>query len=126
MRKEDFFDASSSQKKALKIGDRVRFLNNVGGGIVTAYRGRDQVIVEDENGFDVPVLIAECVVIGEGDKRKENKETDSYSQPFKSAILQNTSKTAFAAQKVIITIQKAMTTTQKDSFTAQKTISTYP
>ena len=63
MRKEDFFDAALSRKKTLQIGDKVRFLNSVGGGIVTALRGKDQVMVEDENGFDIPVLISECVVI---------------------------------------------------------------
>ena len=64
MRKEDFFDVPLSHKKVLKTGDKVRFLNSVGGGIVTALHGKDQVLVEDENGFDIPVLISECVVIG--------------------------------------------------------------
>ncbi|MDR2774969.1 MAG: DUF2027 domain-containing protein [Tannerella sp.] len=62
----------------LKIGDRVRFLNSVGGGVVTAFHGKNQVLVEDENGFDVPALIAECVVVGEADRRLENKEPEPY------------------------------------------------
>ena len=78
MRKEDFYDASSSQGKKLNIGDRVRFLNSVGGGVVTAFRGKDQVLVEDENGFDVPVLISECVVVGEADRRMSSKEPEPY------------------------------------------------
>ena len=86
MRKEDFYDASSLQKKRLGIGDRVRFLNNVGGGVVTAFRGKDQVLVEDENGFDVPVLITECVVVGEVDRRMENKEPQPYIPPSKISV----------------------------------------
>lgn len=49
----------------VKIGDKVRFLNSVGGGIVLKFRGNDQVIVEDEDGFETPVLIRECVVVGD-------------------------------------------------------------
>ena len=48
----------------LKIGDKVRFLNSVGGGIVRSFRGKDQVLVEDEDGFEVPTLIKDCVVVG--------------------------------------------------------------
>ena len=66
MKKEDFFDASSFQKKKLKIGDSVRFLNSVGGGIVTAFSGKDRVLVKDEDGFETPTLNVECVVVGEG------------------------------------------------------------
>jgi hypothetical protein len=85
MRKEDFTDASVPQKKKLNIGDKVRFLNNVGGGIVTAFHGKDQVLVEDENGFDVPVLIVECVVIGQADRRMECREPEPYVPPKKNA-----------------------------------------
>jgi len=84
MRKEDFYGASSSPKNKLNIGDRVRFLNSVGGGVVTAFRGKDQVLVEDENGFDVPVLISECVVVGEADRRMANKEPEPYVPPVKT------------------------------------------
>ncbi|MDR0574565.1 MAG: DUF2027 domain-containing protein [Tannerella sp.] len=84
MKKEDFYDASSLQKKKLNIGDKVRFLNSVGGGRITAFHGKDQVLVEDENGFDVPVLISECVVVGEADRRMESKEPEPYVPPVKT------------------------------------------
>lgn len=86
MRKEDFFDGSSSQKKKLNIGDKVRFLNSVGGGRVTAFHGKDQVLVEDENGFDVPALISECVVVGEADRRMASNEPEPYVPPVKNTI----------------------------------------
>ena len=89
MRKEDFFNTSLSRKKALMIGDKVRFLNSVGGGIVTALRGKDQVLVEDDNGFDIPVLISECVVVGEVDRLMGNKEPEHYQPPAKTTTQQN-------------------------------------
>jgi hypothetical protein len=47
----------------LSVGDKVRFLSSVGGGTVKGYLNKQLVIVEDENGFDVPVLITECVMV---------------------------------------------------------------
>lgn len=55
----------------MKIGDKVRFLSQVGGGVVTGFRGKDIVLVEDADGFDVPTAVRECVVI----------ETDDYNVP---------------------------------------------
>ncbi len=48
---------------ALKIGDKVRFLNSTGGGIVKRFINKDLVAVEEEDGFETPVLIRECVVV---------------------------------------------------------------
>lgn len=47
----------------MKIGDKVRFLNTTGGGIVKGFQGKDIVLVEDNDGFEIPVLIKETVVI---------------------------------------------------------------
>jgi len=71
---------------SVKIGDKVRFLNSVGGGTVTAFKGKDQVLVEDEDGFEVPALIRECVIVGSNDMqvRKDNRPvvtTPSVQQP---------------------------------------------
>jgi len=38
--------------KALKIGDKVRFLNDVGEGVVTQVLENDCYMVEDDNGFE--------------------------------------------------------------------------
>ena len=49
---------------AIKIGDGVRFLNAVGGGIVTRIDIKNRLVyVEDADGFEVPVLENECVVV---------------------------------------------------------------
>lgn len=49
----------------------MRFLSEVGGGVVTGFRGKDIVLVEDADGFDIPMPVRECVVI----------ETDDYNIP---------------------------------------------
>jgi len=59
----------------MKIGDKVRFLSEVGGGVVTGFQGKDIVLVEDADGFDIPMPIRECVVI----------ETDDYNIPTPAA-----------------------------------------
>ncbi|MCQ2218151.1 MAG: DUF2027 domain-containing protein [Paludibacteraceae bacterium] len=47
----------------IKIGDRVRFLNSTGGGVVKKFINKEMVEVEDEDGFGVPTLIRECVIV---------------------------------------------------------------
>lgn len=73
----------------LQIGDTVRFLNAVGGGKVKGFLNKQLVIIEDEHGFDVPVLISECVLVeavgndkmGRVPADKEPEEKPSVSKP---------------------------------------------
>jgi len=51
----------------MKIGDKVRFLSEVGGGRVAGFQGKDIVLVEDEDGFEVPMRTVDVVVIGNED-----------------------------------------------------------
>ena len=51
----------------MKIGDQVRFLNEIGGGRVAGFQGKNIVLVEDEDGFQVPMLTTEVVVVGNED-----------------------------------------------------------
>ena len=51
----------------MKIGDKVRFLSEIGGGRVAGFQGKNIVLVEDEDGFQMPMLINEVVVVGEED-----------------------------------------------------------
>ena len=51
----------------MKIGDKVRFLSEVGGGIVSGFKDKDTVLVQDADGFDIPMPIRECVVIDTND-----------------------------------------------------------
>jgi hypothetical protein len=45
----------------LKIGDRVRFLNDVGGGTITAFIDNKMVEVKTDDGFEIPVLATELL-----------------------------------------------------------------
>ncbi len=65
----------------LKIGDKIRFLNTTGGGVVRGFEGKDRVIVEDEDGFEVPALIRECVVIGGEDEMQVHSSNRPKVQP---------------------------------------------
>ena len=49
----------------MKIGDKVRFLSEIGGGRIAGFQNKDIVLVEDEDGFQVPMRANEVVVIGE-------------------------------------------------------------
>lgn len=62
----------------VKIGDKVRFLNAVGGGIVRQIT-KDIAMVEEDDGFETPVLIHECVVIEPASSSKpsdKNRQTN--------------------------------------------------
>ena len=62
----------------IKKGDTVRFLNAVGGGVVVRIDEVKRLIyVEDEDGFEIPVLERECVAVGE-----INKETNFIKKDF--------------------------------------------
>ena len=55
----------------LQIGDTIRFLNTVGGGTVKGFQDKNIVIVEDEHGFDFPVLVSECIKVNPSDNKKQ-------------------------------------------------------
>lgn len=55
----------------MKIGDKVRFLSEVGGGRIVGFQGKDVALVEDADGFEIPMLIKELVVV----------QTDEYNIP---------------------------------------------
>lgn len=64
----------------LKKGDTVRFVNAVGGGNVSRFdEKKGLVYVEDEDGFEIPVLERECVVVP-----KVNPATNFPAKDFSS------------------------------------------
>ena len=46
----------------MKIGDKVSFLSESGGGIIAGFQGKNIVLVEDEDGFQIPTPINEVAV----------------------------------------------------------------
>lgn len=69
----------------MKIGDKVRFLSEVGGGIVTGFQGKDIVLVEDADGFDIPMPLKECVVIETDDYNMKRKPVAPAPKPKEAA-----------------------------------------
>lgn len=55
----------------MKIGDKVRFLSEVGGGVIVGFQGKNIALVEDADGFSIPMQLRELVVV----------ETDEYNIP---------------------------------------------
>lgn len=51
----------------MKIGDKVKFLSETGGGKVAGFKGKNIVLVEDEDGFQIPTPINEVVVVTQED-----------------------------------------------------------
>lgn len=63
-----------------QIGDIVRYLNSVGGGRITRIDGNMAYV--DDDGFETPVLIRECVVISHA---SENRNPQNDIAPSKEA-----------------------------------------
>lgn len=51
----------------MKIGDKVRFLSETGGGIIAGFKGNNIVLVEDEDGFEIPTPVNDVVVVDTND-----------------------------------------------------------
>lgn len=49
----------------------MRFLSEVGGGRISGFKGKDIVLVEDEDGFEIPVLKKEVVVVCSDDYSRD-------------------------------------------------------
>lgn len=75
----------------MKIGDKVSFLSEVGGGRVAGFQGKDIVLVEDEDGFQIPMPVTDVVVtssdndysigkvVGAGTAKREEAVPDGMS-----------------------------------------------
>ncbi len=53
----------------MKIGDKVRFLSEVGGGRVSGVQGKNIVLVEDEDGFEIPMQVRDVIVINDEEQQ---------------------------------------------------------
>ncbi len=75
----------------MKIGDKVRFLNEVGGGVISGFPDKDTVLVCDEDGFEIPTLRKEVVVIDTNDYNIAKVHTSAPSKDGKPATSAPTS-----------------------------------
>ena len=69
----------------MKVGDKVKFISEVGGGVVSGFQGKNIVLVQDEDGFDIPMPINDVVVIGEENYSKTSLPTAKPSVKTSSA-----------------------------------------
>lgn len=51
----------------MKIGDKVNFLNASGGGTIAGFQNKNIVLVEDEDGFQIPTKISDVVLVSSTD-----------------------------------------------------------
>ena len=70
----------------MKQGDKVKFLNEPGGGTVTGFQSKNIVLVEDAEGFEIPFHINEIVLVEEDNKpqkeiTKQPINIDNQPQP---------------------------------------------
>jgi DNA-nicking Smr family endonuclease len=66
----------------IKVGDKVKFLNDVGGGVVTRFLNKNLVMVENYDGFEIPYPILQLLNtsdpelnVGSGSQTKQNIQT---------------------------------------------------
>ena len=90
----------------MKIGDRVRFLNEVGGGIIAGFPSKKTVLVTDESGFDIPVLVTDVVVV----------ETDDYNIVRKRRLKNNLKLNNPTRIFTVTTMRRRMRTTDLSPF----------
>lgn len=91
----------------MKKGDIVRFLNSTGGGRVVRIEGQ-MAYVEDEDGFEVPELTKECVVVADADSdvakaqaAKSNAKSGGVSKTSAQASKASVQETAASSHKAV-------------------------
>ena len=57
----------------IKIGDTVKFLNDVGGGTVTGFIGKNMVNVENQDGFEIPYPVSQLLNVSDPDLNKRER-----------------------------------------------------
>ena len=67
-----------------EIGDKVKFLNSVGGGIVKKIQG-GMVYVEDDTGFDMPMQPSELIRMADQEGRAKAFNDDTIGRRSKPA-----------------------------------------
>lgn len=77
------------RRENIKVGDIVRFLNEMGGGKVTRVDEKQNLLyVEDEDGFELPILKSECVVVPKVNEKTNFPLKEFGSKPKEKAVIQ--------------------------------------
>jgi len=104
----------------MKIGDKVRFLNATGGGVVKGFKTKDIVLIEDEDGFEVPILSKECVVIAPNNEHqvRQSVQPSFDTKSFTADVVEEVAEVEETKEGELITVSLAYLPVDK------KTIST--
>ncbi|MDA3880125.1 MAG: DUF2027 domain-containing protein [Prolixibacteraceae bacterium] len=78
----------------LDIGDKVKFLNNIGGGRIVSFQSKNIAVVEGDDGFEIPVMITELV------KVEEEVTYNNTPRSFGNSSDKNTEKQAKEEERV--------------------------
>lgn len=70
-----------------KIGDRVSFLSSTGGGVITKIIDSRMVMVEIEDGFEIPSLISDLVIDYRSQPERQKQITEVVQQEVKEKEL---------------------------------------
>ncbi len=70
------FAAKINTMEKYKAGDKVRFLNEMGGGIVVRNIDSRLVLVAIDDGFEIPVLISDLVAVPVAESTRKNNAMD--------------------------------------------------
>lgn len=80
----------------IKKGDKVKFLNEEGGGIVVRILDNNEALVQIEDGFEIPVLISEIIPTGTSvqteEPKKEQKQVIREQIIEKTPVIENEKK----------------------------------
>ena len=84
----------------MKIGDKVRFISEKGGGVVVGFQNNNIAIVEDEDGFQVPTQVQDLVVVNDDKQAKmlSGATTPKFQEPDIPASHANAMANAPVAQ----------------------------
>ncbi len=78
----------------MNIGDRVRLLRGTEEGRIVSFKGKDIVEIEIEDGFTIPALKTEVVVVSQSEGEFFNRGRETESKPQETKPEQKSSKTS--------------------------------
>jgi len=64
----------------LRIGDKVRYLNDIGGGTIIKIIDKNTVEISDDSGFDIPALIKDLVLVDSSENSLIEVEEDKINE----------------------------------------------
>lgn len=95
----------------MQIGDRVRFLDEIGGGRISGFKGKSIALVEDEDGFEVPMSTNKLVVVEASGKNEAPKQVERASSVVAEKPSMQPTTDNDAAEEQLLQAQKDILTT---------------